>query len=249
MAKHLLIQHVERSYSLSRGESLTLGRSSRNDIVIADPTISRFHLEFIWKGLYPQVIDLDSTCGLYVDRKKKRKADLKKSHLIRLGSIYLAAFLVKKPPQLEEENAAIIEALSDSDEVTLFGDNGPSEIEGHIANNKSFRKLIINLEMTRRTGTLQLKTTNGQIASLVFGLGKIRGAEFKRYRDLIALQEICSFNQGTFYFTSTVNVNEANLYTSAMCYLRSLDRQNTKRSARPDPLLNSLEQEDSDEYS
>lgn len=249
MAKHLLIQHVDHNYSLNRGESLTLGRSNRNDIVITDPTISRFHLRFVWERLYPEAIDLDSTCGLYIDRKKKQRGVLKKSHLVRVGNVYLAAHLVKKPPTKIETNAAIIESLSDSDEVTLFGDRGPSEIEGDISSNKAFRKLLVNLEMTQRTGTLYLEASNGKKASIVFGLGKIRSAAFKYYRDLLALQRIASFSQGSFRFTSVVNVEEANLYISAMCYLRSLDQQNTQRMMRPDPLVNSLEEEDSDGYS
>jgi len=247
MPKQLIIRYQEQQHHLKRGEALTLGRSNKNDIVISQPTVSRNHLCFSWGSLYPQVSDLDSTCGLIVDGRRTKKAFLKTTHQIYVGQVKLTANLAQFTLEIEPASAAIIEALSDSDEVTLFGDSGPSDIEGEIKSNKHFRKLLVNLEMTRRTGTLHLTASNGEQALIVYGLGKIRSAKLRKYKDLLALDRICSLSRGTFRFTTIINVEESNLYTSAMCYLRNLDQRQTRTTPKLDDLINSLEQEDADE--
>lgn len=57
-------------FLLYPGRSVRLGRSIENDVVIADPKVSRFHALFEWNGSGFSVRDLGSSNGTYVNDER-----------------------------------------------------------------------------------------------------------------------------------------------------------------------------------
>jgi hypothetical protein len=138
----------------------------------------------------------------------------------------------------------ILSDLDESDDVTLFGESGSEDIIGYLTDNKAIHQLLVHLEMSRRTGELSI--TEGSVTGkLIYGLGKIRGAQCGNQSDLHALQHICSFGRGSYHFTIKVNVGEYHLKLSPICYLRKFNKRITKRRPRiqDSPLINSHDAE------
>ena len=74
-----------RTYMLGR-DVTTLGRSSSNDIVLPDETVSRRHCRiFYWAGGHYIVEDLNSSNGTYLNKEQIQIAFLATGDTIRLG--------------------------------------------------------------------------------------------------------------------------------------------------------------------
>src|SRR3954470_15228661 len=69
-------------------ERLSLGRNSRNEIVIENTFISSFHAELLRQedGNY-ELIDLNSANGTYVNGKRAERAVLKPEDRVRFGQL------------------------------------------------------------------------------------------------------------------------------------------------------------------
>jgi hypothetical protein len=253
----LIIEVESKKYFLRQGMSLTVGRSNNNDIILNDRTVSRSHALFRWDSKFPLILDRGSTSGICVDDDYVSYKHLQGVHSVKLGSVLIRADLAKSeiecPTQLEISNKfnrdAVLEDLNDSNEVTLFGERGSKDVVGYLADNEALKKLLIHLELSRRTGTLSI-TESSITGILKYGLGKIRSAKCGKRRNHAALQRICGFSGGSFHFTINVDVGEANLCVSPMCYLRSLAKMLTKKATRQNMsfLINSHDLDDSDEY-
>lgn len=63
---------IENAMFRLEKEVVTLGRDSANDIAIADPQVSRFHLRLYRRGTDYEIEDLDSTNGLRIAGKRVR---------------------------------------------------------------------------------------------------------------------------------------------------------------------------------
>ncbi|MDD5448834.1 MAG: DUF3662 and FHA domain-containing protein [Actinomycetota bacterium] len=72
-----------------RGETLSIGRSPENDVVIPDPNASRYHARIEVKGDHFSIRDLDSTNGTWVNEARVKEAELADGDLIRLGTTRL----------------------------------------------------------------------------------------------------------------------------------------------------------------
>lgn len=77
---------IENAMFRLEKEIVTLGRDSANDIVIADPQVSRYHLRLLRRGDVFQIEDLDSTNGLRIAGKRVRgPSPLNDGDIIFLG--------------------------------------------------------------------------------------------------------------------------------------------------------------------
>lgn len=84
-AKHFIqLQPNMLQYDLKEGKTL-LGRSTANDIVVADPSLSRHHMQFFLSGDEAILKDLDSTNGISVNGKSVKSAVLKDKDVIEAG--------------------------------------------------------------------------------------------------------------------------------------------------------------------
>ncbi len=75
---------VGQSFSLSAAQS-SIGTHASNDVVLEDPTVSRFHCELRITAGNAWLVDLGSKNGTVVDGVRVREAELKQGSLVRLG--------------------------------------------------------------------------------------------------------------------------------------------------------------------
>lgn len=90
----LIIRATGYSVAVIRpGQTFKIGRDKRNDYVLSDPTVSRFHAAIIWApdSNFPRFCDSDSTAGSMVDGQKVKYKHLTAAHGIRLGSSLISA--------------------------------------------------------------------------------------------------------------------------------------------------------------
>jgi two-component system, NtrC family, response regulator GlrR len=71
----------------SNGDSCSIGLHALNDLVLEDPTVSRFHCEIKMEGAGARLRDLDSRNGTIVDGVTVYDALLRDGSLLRLGRV------------------------------------------------------------------------------------------------------------------------------------------------------------------
>lgn len=91
-----------RVYEIPQGGSLTIGRSSGNDIKVADRGVSREHCRVEHDGTYFWLIDRDSHNGTFLNGEEVRNSLLYDGDVIRIGH----SEMVFSAPQEEAETAA-----------------------------------------------------------------------------------------------------------------------------------------------
>lgn len=85
--KHFIqLEPTMLQYDLKEGKN-SLGRSTANDISIADPSLSRHHLEFQINGDEVILKDLNSTNGTLLNSEEVKSAILKDKDVIEAGKI------------------------------------------------------------------------------------------------------------------------------------------------------------------
>jgi pSer/pThr/pTyr-binding forkhead associated (FHA) protein len=84
----LTLEAGSRSFPLSM-ESQTLGRSSKNDIVISDPVVSTFHARIDRTPDGFNIVDLTSTNGTFLNGKRITTAILEPRDEVRFGGVKL----------------------------------------------------------------------------------------------------------------------------------------------------------------
>ncbi len=80
---------VQSWESTSGSPRCSIGSQEGNDLVIADPTVSRFHCEVVVDGSGPRIRDLGSKNGTVVDGVRVVEAFLRSGSLIKLGPVTL----------------------------------------------------------------------------------------------------------------------------------------------------------------
>jgi len=78
-----------RTFDLTEGVTLTIGRGEKSDTRLTDGTISRLHCELRWQGDSFRLVDLDSVGGTLVDGKKIKEHALKQGEEFQLGGTRL----------------------------------------------------------------------------------------------------------------------------------------------------------------
>lgn len=98
-------REFEREYELTEIET-SIGRDDINNISIDHPSISRVHCFINRKEDYYEVVDNDSTNGVFINGKKIKKAILKNGDILQLGDkefVYIAPGELFSPSFLKEE--------------------------------------------------------------------------------------------------------------------------------------------------
>ena len=85
--KHKVGENAYQDYELKNMVS-TVGRSSSNDIVIKDTSISRLHIRVENRNGQFYVVDNNSSNGTYLNRRKITEAPLKDGDTIMAGRVY-----------------------------------------------------------------------------------------------------------------------------------------------------------------
>jgi predicted DNA-binding ribbon-helix-helix protein len=80
---------ASREFGL-RGTRLTVGRSSDNDIVVADPEVSRRHFMLVFDGDFWRAVDLDSKDGFRIKGRRIEAARMDLETLVCFGDSELS---------------------------------------------------------------------------------------------------------------------------------------------------------------
>ena len=85
-ADHPVAPAVDVALPPRPGERLTIGRSSRCDVVLDDPAVSRLHVEVVYAAGRWQAWDLGSTNGTFVDGRRIATTDVEDGEVLTLGA-------------------------------------------------------------------------------------------------------------------------------------------------------------------
>lgn len=207
-----------REVRLRPGGSVRLGRHQDNDIVLADPSISRFHATVRWDPELdrPLLYDNGSQNGTTVDGKEIRG----QAAPVRHGStIEVTPFRLTVELQNCGETPAIL--TTGNDMVALFSEQGP-EVRGRLGvDGASLREVLQRLEVERRSGTLHLDFDGGEAGKITLCLGKIMAAEDVGVSGLRALATLLRPRQGGFRFTRDLEPTERAMDLWFSDYLRA----------------------------
>ncbi len=75
----------------------TIGRDRQNDIVVLDPTVSRYHARIRWLGDSWIVENLSQHSSLSLENQRIQQGDLQHQSAVRLGTTVFLIFLVRQP--------------------------------------------------------------------------------------------------------------------------------------------------------
>lgn len=134
---------------LRRGEQLRIGRDAKNDLVLADETVSRRHARLDWAGFArPVLFDLGSANGTFLDGVRVfGRATLEERCAVGIGKALLA---------IERRHPAVIASDKGPLLCRLPAERGP-ELEGELAGPAALQALLLELAQARRTVTLWLE--------------------------------------------------------------------------------------------
>lgn len=181
-----------RSILLRRGAPLRIGRDERNDLVLADPSVSRFHARLEWPARDgpPVVVDLDSTNGTMVDGVRARRATLGELARLTVGDVPVTVMLAH--PSLIPASGRTL--------VRLF-DEWRCDASGELREAGGVRALLLQLERGRRTVSFLL-VDDGFEARLTFAGGRVVAARAGGLRGADALSALLSRREGGRYHVS-----------------------------------------------
>jgi DNA-binding NtrC family response regulator len=95
---------------VAKRETITAGTAAGNDLVLTDPTVSRFHLELIRERGGVRLIDHGSTNGTFVDRTRIERATVSAGTELVLGNTRLRV-VEGDPVQVELRDSATLGRL------------------------------------------------------------------------------------------------------------------------------------------
>lgn len=106
-----------RKYLL-KDDLTTIGRGTKNDIVISDPKTSRQHINLIQDGGMFWAVDAGSANGFYVNEGQTQKSQLHHNDIITIGLVRMAFQLADPPadaaPNLANRSTTLVESPSGS---------------------------------------------------------------------------------------------------------------------------------------
>lgn len=79
-----------------RGKKIRIGRSHDNDIILDDTTVSGLHAEVVISSRGFQIVDTDSTNGVYINKKKEKHRFLKNNDVVRIGDHEFKFILIEE---------------------------------------------------------------------------------------------------------------------------------------------------------
>jgi pSer/pThr/pTyr-binding forkhead associated (FHA) protein len=219
------------SCELRPGGSVRIGRHRKNDLVIDDPAVSRFHARVLWEPAreLPELLDAGSANGTVVDGVRVGvcngaelgwcpRGDCK----VRHAKLRHESKIVVHDHEIEVEleRHALLEDTPD--EVVLFTDQR-TDFQGQVTRDLTMQWLMARLENQRRTGTLVLELPRGAEATVVYCLGRIMWAEHPDGTGLRALERILGIKRAPYRFTRNLVPQESPMDLWLSDYL--LDRK------------------------
>lgn len=227
------------SVTIHPGEELWLGRHSSSHLVVADPSVSRFHACLRWDEGQdrPAITDASSQNGTRLGGTPlaaQTPVVLRGGEELRLG----------EAPALRVElchaGVPAPALLHDQDETVLFSDHGPC-FAGNTHGQAELHRVLLGLEARRRTASILIEG-EGVRGCLTFSMGKVVVARAAGLRGIAALRRLLELARATVVVRRSVEPEEAELDASVRAVLAQ-QGEDTKGWARPseDDLLETCE--------
>jgi ABC-type multidrug transport system ATPase subunit len=119
---------------------ITLGRHSKNGIVVQDPGISRFHARLMYREGSWQIERLSQTSLVYVDQSSVERATLKHNSKVELGKNVSLYFLLHLPSGSSE--------VSSKEKVELQVEKDPAEFATQLLSDASDDRFVTSSSPT-----------------------------------------------------------------------------------------------------
>jgi pSer/pThr/pTyr-binding forkhead associated (FHA) protein len=198
---------------LSPGQKLRIGRHSSNEYVLNDGTVSRFHAGIVWDRDEdrPYVVDNKSANGVEVDGHLiDERHHLMGGNSVQIGRFTLAVELRQGGEgEKSAEEEFLVADDADGGKVKLFSDKG-KELQGDLLGRSAVQRLALDLEESKRTGTLTLTPKDGAIGKfmVVLSQGKVVTAEGQDMTGKGALRVLLGLPESSYRFTREVTPSE-----------------------------------------
>ena len=183
---------------------VTLGRDEDCEIILDDEPVSHMHAKVAYQDYQPELLDLGSTNGTFLNNKKIHRAFLKQGDQIQVGASIFEVLIGKenvdsspdsKGPANEKNVRSLIGKLKGN---TQWSPSQSSAISGRLSEIQMSSLLQI-IESDRRTGTLVI-LQGGQEGKLHIHQGVIRHATLGRAWGVKALYRLMALEDGLFEF-------------------------------------------------
>jgi pSer/pThr/pTyr-binding forkhead associated (FHA) protein len=184
-------------------EEILLGRDDDCHIVLDEDPMSRHHAKVLYLDYQPEILDLGSTNGTYLNGKKVNRAFLKHGDQIQVGSSIFEALLGKEQARAQpgpegRDEAKRVQSLLSQMKGKATSPQQASAISGRLAE-ITLSSLLQIIESDRATGTLVIRRA-GREGKLHIHQGVIRHATLGRARGPKALYRIMALKEGQFDF-------------------------------------------------
>lgn len=190
-----------------KGE-VTIGRAEENDIVLAEPRVSRKHAVINWlepPGVHV-ITDLGSSNGTFLNNKKlpaQYPGFLNEWDKIRIASTVLTVRLVDDPSEIMDEfkDLRVKVQCEMTELINLAELNKAGSRPGFSGELAHFCPLEIFqiLETGGKSGLLSLKTNGGE-GSYTIMSGQVVAAQFHELQGPEAVFEVLKYSHGFFAF-------------------------------------------------
>jgi hypothetical protein len=185
-------------------EEAVLGRDDDCRITLDDEPVSREHAKVLYADYQPELLDLGSTNGTFLNGKKIHRAFLKNGDEIQVGASVFAVLIGKEYLEPEQEagdkmTAGRFQSLLDKMKGKGVSAPGQSSAMSGRLSEIHLTSLLQIIQSDRATGTLVV-LQGGQEGKLHIHHGEIRHATLGHTTGPKALYRIMALQEGLFEF-------------------------------------------------
>jgi pSer/pThr/pTyr-binding forkhead associated (FHA) protein len=185
-------------------EDAVLGRDEDCQVVLDDEPVSHEHASVVYQDYRPELLDLGSTNGTFLNGKRIHRANLKHGDRIQLGASVFEVLIGKDnwesdqaspTPSQQSQLQSLAGRMRDAKDSST---DQTSAISGRLSE-ISLTSLLQIIESDQGTGTLVI-LCDGQEGKLHIHRGEIKHATFGKAWGLKALYRLMSLEDGVFEF-------------------------------------------------
>ena len=190
-----------RKFRVLPFDDVVLGRDEDCAIVLDEEPVSRKHAKVVYHGSQPELLDLGSTNGTFLNGKRVHRAFLTNSSRVQVGSsnfvVEAATDVTIEAPTSVTPNG-LASLLQKSRNRSTPWPQQASAISGRLSELR-LPSLLQMIESDRATGTLVI-LHGGREGKLHIHQGVVRHASLDRASGLKALYRLMALDEGRFDF-------------------------------------------------
>jgi hypothetical protein len=225
-------------------EEVALGRGEDCQVVLDDEPVSRVHAKVVYQDYKPELLDLGSKNGTFINGKRVHRAQLKQGDQIQVGASVFEVLIGKEnwDSGSDTERPADkkhLQSLRGKMKGAAPSPNGQcSALSGRLSE-INMTSLLQILDSDQATGTLVI-LQGGQEGRLHVHRGEVRHATFGRALGVKALYRLMSLQDGVFEFfvpgrSPEYHTIEGDLHRHILEAVRQMDEFAVYRKQLPLP--------------